>query len=140
MNKNSAFQPVTVANPRDKSFFKLWSCSAFTPETCYWSDPRLLKNSSSLQTINHCKFKPVRKAQELQAVADSEQRRPAGRRSGCAPRPPSSPQRSGAWELPPPGRPASGPGGHSAGAGRAGGGRAGAAIGWPGGGGGAGPP
>lgn len=122
MNKNSAFQPVTVANPRDKSFFKLWSCSAFTPETCYWSNPRLLKNSSSLQTVNHCKFKLVRKARELQAVAGSEQRRPAGRRSGCAPGPPSSSQRSGAREPPTPGRPAWGAGGHSAGAGRAGGG------------------
>lgn len=61
--------------------------------------------AAACRQLNHCKFKPVKDARELRAVAGSEQRRPAGRHSGCAPGPPSSAQRSGAREPPPPRRP-----------------------------------
>lgn len=74
-------------------------------------------------------------AWEPRAVTGWEQRRPAGRSGGCVPEPPSSrsPRRPQAATS-------RGGRGNSVGAGRLGRGRTGAAIGWPGGGGGAGPP
>ena len=147
-NKNSAFLQPTEANPREIIFFSGFGVAPFAIcfhhddhhpalQTRYWSDPRLLKNSGSLEAFNHCKFKPDRKATPRGSPERSLARSSVSQRAEVASASEASllAQRSApaSYHLP-------GGRGNSAGSGRSGGGRAAAAIGWSGGGGGAGPP
>lgn len=53
----------------------------------FWRDPRFLKNGGSLEAINHCKFKPKRKASAPRSpgrsLSRSSQGSPTSRSNGC---------------------------------------------------------
>lgn len=138
-----SFQPPAVANPRGKEFAAglgeaAWalrlrlSRRAFSERSQACRRPAAAARRGVPVTSSPTERAP---ASEPRAAAGSEQRRPAGRGGGRVPEPPSSrsPRR-------PQAAPSRGGGENSARAGRSSRGRAGAAIGWQGGGGGAGPP